>query len=105
MNIETKGMPAGPRILIVRLSAVGDCVQTMPLAAAIREHFPQAHLTWAVEPASAPLVKAVAGVDRVVVVPKRVGRSPRGLWQLRRELCQQRFDLCFDPQGLTKSGL
>src|SRR4030095_15013915 len=64
-----------PRIFIVRLSAVGDCVQTMPLACALREHFPRAYLAWAVEPASAPLIAANSAVDRVVVVPKRVARS------------------------------
>src|SRR5437763_9532845 len=105
MSNEATATMDRPRILMVRLSAVGDCVQTMPLAAAIKEHFPQAHLTWAVEPAAAPLVRAVPAVDRVIVVPKRVGLSMRGVWRLRNELRQQRFDFCLDPQGLTKSGL
>jgi heptosyltransferase-1 len=93
------------RILIVRLSAVGDCVQTLPLAWAVRERFPQAHLAWVVEPGAAPLVQAVRAIDRVIVVPRGFARSPAALLRLRRELRSERFDLTLDPQGLTKSGL
>src|SRR5262245_12042961 len=94
-----------PRLLIVRLSAVGDCVQTMPLACAVREHWPDAHITWAAEKASAPLVEINDAVDRVLVLPKRFATSPRLLWRLRGELRRERFDYSLDPQGLTKSGL
>jgi lipopolysaccharide heptosyltransferase I len=100
------GRVAGePRVLIVRLSAVGDCVQTMPLASAIRAQWPTAHLTWVVESGSAALVQLHSAIDRVIVVPKGFVRQPRLLWRLSRELGQQRFDIAFDPQGLTKSGL
>jgi lipopolysaccharide heptosyltransferase I len=90
--------------LLVRLSAIGDCVLTMPVACALRERFPQAHLVWVVEEAAAPLVKAVAAVDRVIVVPKRFARSMRTVAWLRGELQRERFDVTLDPQGLTKSG-
>ncbi len=94
----------GPRrILIVRLSAVGDCVQTIPLACALREKFPQAHLTWVVEPIAAPLVQAVEAVDRVLVVPKHFAFSLKAVAWLRRELAAQKLDLALDPQGLSKS--
>lgn len=94
-----------PRILIVRLSAVGDCVQTMPLASALRERFPNCQLTWVVEKASAPLVAAHGAVDRLIVLPKRFAYSLHAVRWLRSELQRERFDLTFDPQGLTKSGL
>jgi heptosyltransferase I len=94
-----------PRILIVRLSAVGDCVQTMPLACALRDRFPNAHITWAVEKAAAPLLAAHEAVDRLIVLPKRFVHSLHALRWLRSELQRERFDLTFDPQGLTKSGL
>ena len=48
-----------PRIAIARLSAVGDCVQTMPLASALRDLAPDAHIAWIVEKAAAPLVETV----------------------------------------------
>ena len=94
---------APQRILITRLSAVGDCVQTMPLACAVRDLFPQAYIAWVAERAAAPLVETLAEVNRVIVVPKNVLRSPRAIWQIRRELRAERFDLALDPQSLMKS--
>jgi len=99
------GTSAGPRVLIVRLSAVGDCLQTMPLACAVRDHWPQAHITWVVEKGAAPLVEACDAIDRVIVLPKRFATSPKTLVWLRRELRRECFDLALDPQGLTKSGI
>jgi lipopolysaccharide heptosyltransferase I len=96
---------ASPRVLLVRLSAVGDCIQTMPLACAVRDQWPDAHLTWVVEKGAAPLVQACDAVDRLIVVPKGFARSLRLLLALRRELRRSRFDFALDPQGLTKSGL
>src|SRR2546423_7789593 len=80
-----------PRVLLVRLSAVGDCVQTMPLACAVRQHWPDAHLTWVVEKGAAPLVAHCDAVDRLIVLPKGFAKSPRLLLRLRRELTRQRF--------------
>src|SRR5688572_29339779 len=94
-----------PRLLIARLSAVGDCVQTMPLACALRQRFPNAHITWVVEKAAAPLVATCEAVDRVIVLPKRFVYSLTMLRWLRTELRRERIDLSFDPQGLTKSGI
>ena len=94
-----------PRIAIVRLSAVGDCVQTMPLACALRDRFPAAHLVWVVEQGPAPLVQTVAAVDRVITVPKKFALSLDGLRRLRAELRRERIDVVLDPQGLTKSAL
>jgi lipopolysaccharide heptosyltransferase I len=91
------------RILITRLSAIGDCVQTMPLACALRDLVPRAHIVWIVEPAAAPLVSTLAEIDRVMVVTKRVLRTPRSIWRIRRELRAERFDLTLDPQSLMKS--
>jgi heptosyltransferase-1 len=94
-----------PRVLIVRLSAIGDCVQTMPVACAVRHYWPEAHVTWVVEKASAPLVEACDAVDQVIVLPKRFATSWRLLAKLRSVLADGNFDFALDPQGLTKSGL
>jgi lipopolysaccharide heptosyltransferase I len=103
---DVSGRKTGqPRVLIVRLSAVGDCVQTMPLACAVRQHWPAAHITWIVEKGSAPLVEAHEAVDRVVVLPKRFATSLGLLGWLRREMRRDPIDVALDPQGLTKSGL
>src|SRR5262245_30074110 len=104
--VDVSARKAGePRVLIARLSAVGDCVQTMPLVCAVRERWPEAHITWVVEKGAAPLVEANDAVDRVMVLPKRFARSLGTLRWLRRNLRQERMDVSLDPQGLTKSGL
>jgi lipopolysaccharide heptosyltransferase I len=94
-----------PRVLLVRLSAVGDCVQTMPLACAVKQHWPDAHLTWAVEKGAAPLVAACDAVDSIITLPKGFAKSPRLLLRLRRDLLERKFHFSLDPQGLLKSGL
>jgi heptosyltransferase-1 len=92
-----------PRILITRLSAIGDCVQTLPLASALRERFPRALLVWAVEAGAAPLVAAHPAIDRVIVVPKRMLASPAAAWHVRQHLVPLRLEIAIDPQGLSKS--
>jgi ADP-heptose:LPS heptosyltransferase len=92
-----------PRILITRLSAIGDCVQTLPVAWALRDQFPRAFIAWAVEPIAAPIITATPAVDQVIVVPKGMVKSPRMAWQVRSRLLPLRFDIAIDPQALTKS--
>lgn len=99
MNNET------PRILICRLSAIGDCVLTMPMLCALRERYPNAHLAWAVERAGGMLLEGHPCLDEVIVVPKGWLKSPRVVWQLRAELRKRRFDIALDPQSLTKSAV
>ncbi len=94
-----------PRILITRLSAVGDCILTLPLACALREHFPAARVIWAVEPLSASLLSRHPAVDRLLVVPRRWLTSPHLVRVLRERLRALRVDVALDPQSLTKSSL
>lgn len=56
-------------ILIIRLSALGDVVHTLPVAAAIKRYNPEAKVTWVVDPLSAPLLKNNPAIDRVIVFP------------------------------------
>ena len=56
------------RIVLIRLSALGDIVHTWPLAVAIRAALPRGHLTWIVEEPLAPLVEDHPAVDAVLTV-------------------------------------
>lgn len=96
---------ASPRILITRLSAIGDCILTMPLACALRARLPNAFIAWAVQGASASLIEKHPCVDAALRISKQELRSPTGWWRLRRRLRDQRIDIALDPQGLTKSAL
>ena len=103
------------RILIVRLSAIGDIVFASPLVAALRRAYPQARIAWLVQPGFAPLLAQHPDLDEIIVWPLtqwldlwRSGRwreLVRAVWQFRAELRQRRFDLALDLQGLLKSGV
>ena len=94
-----------PRILICRLSAIGDCVLTMPMLCALRERYPGAHIAWAVERAGGLLLEGHPCLDEVIVVPKGWLKSPKAVWQVRAKLRKRQFDIALDPQSLTKSAV
>jgi len=96
---------SSPRILIVRLSAIGDVIQTMPVACALRERFPQAFLAWAVEERAAALLDGHETLDELILLPRGWLKSPGGVWRLRHRLRSLRFDVAIDVQSLTKSAL
>ena len=75
-----------PRILIVRLSAIGDVIHTMPVACAVREHFPRAFLAWVVEERAAALLRGHEAIDEMIALPRGWLKSPRCVWRLRRRL-------------------
>ena len=92
-----------PRFLITRLSAIGDCILTMPVAAALRRAFPDSLICWAVQGAGAQLLVEHPDVDRVIKVPRGYLKSARTIWTLRQQLREYNFDYVIDPQSLTKS--
>jgi len=94
-----------PRILLVRLSAIGDVIHAMPIACALREHFPRAYLAWAVEQRAGELIENHPTIDRRIVLPRGWLRSPAHAWRLRKLLKNLAFDTAIDAQGLTKSAV
>jgi lipopolysaccharide heptosyltransferase I len=89
----------------VRLSALGDVIHTLPLLSALREHFPAAAISWVVDERFASLLRGHQALDELITVPRAFLKSPWTLWQTRRRLQAQRFDLAIDTQGLTKSAV
>ncbi|MDP6446826.1 MAG: glycosyltransferase family 9 protein [Pirellulaceae bacterium] len=94
-----------PRILIVRLSAIGDCVLTTPLLCALRRQFPHAFISWVVQSNCADVLRGHPCLDELIEVDRGFAKSPSRLWKLRRELQLRRFDVSIDPQGLFKSSV
>lgn len=93
------------RFLISRLSAIGDCVHALPLACAIKDTQPKAFVTWVVEGRTSTLLAGHRAIDQLITVPRGWLKSPRGVWQLRKQLRSLRIDVAIDPQGLTKSAV
>jgi len=89
-------------ILIVRLGAMGDIIHALPAAAALRQSFPDAHITWVVEAKWTALLEGNGLQDEIVPFYRR---EPRLWLETRRELRLRRYDLAVDFQGLIKSAL
>lgn len=93
------------RILIVRLSAIGDALHGLPVLNALRDALPQAHLAWVVEGRVANLLRGHRALDELITLPRRWLNSPRAILNLRQRLRSSRFDITIDVQGLTKSAI
>ena len=102
-------------ILIVKLSAIGDVIHTLPALNAIRNYYPNANITWLVEEDAAPLLQGHEALDRVIVSKrKRWLKALRSLSFLNtikevygfiKALRDTRYDMVLDFQALLKSGI
>jgi heptosyltransferase I len=92
-----------PNILIVRLSAIGDCIETLPMVAAIKRHWPNSRITWLVDCGVDAILKTQPMISKVIRVKKGFLKRPSELFFLRSELLAEKFDIVIDPQGLFKS--
>jgi heptosyltransferase-1 len=100
-----------PRILLVKLSSLGDVLHALPTLEALRDTYPEAHITWLVEAAYAPLLSGHPALDEVWVAPRLrpkeilCASNPATLGRLIRKLRSRSFDLVLDLQGLLKSAV
>jgi lipopolysaccharide heptosyltransferase II len=95
-------LPSAPRILIVRLRAIGDVVFTTPAVAALRRTFPDAYLAYLVEPPAAPVVAPNPHIDDVLIAPRQ---SFLADVRLGRSLRRQRYDAIIDFHGGPRASL
>jgi ADP-heptose:LPS heptosyltransferase len=94
-----------PRILIIRLSAIGDVIHGLPVLCALRAALPNAFLGWVVEGRAGDLLEGHPAIDALVRVPRRWLKLPREVWRLRQRLRELAFETTIDLQCLTKSGV
>lgn len=94
-----------PRILIVRLSAIGDVIHGVPVLCALRAALPEAFLGWIVEGRAGDLLEGHPALDSLIRVPRGWLKSPREVWQAHRRMHALRFDAAIDLQCLTKSAI
>ena len=101
-------------ILIVKLSAIGDVIHTLPAVNAIRRHYAHARITWLIEEDAADLITGHPALDRIIVSRRK--RWARGIlrrgclktikesYRFIRDLRDTQYDLIIDFHGLLKSG-
>jgi heptosyltransferase-1 len=100
------------KVLIVKLSSLGDVVHAMPAVQDIAREVPEVQIDWVVERSFAPLVQRCKGVHRAIACDLRqwkkkpLSADTRRAWALfKSDLHQENYDAVIDLQGLTKSAL
>jgi lipopolysaccharide heptosyltransferase I len=88
------------RILLVKLSSLGDVIHALPAAQAVRRRFPEAHLAWAVERAHAGMIRGLPWIDELIEWDRG---TLGGLHDFVRRLRARPWDLAIDLQGLLRS--
>jgi ADP-heptose:LPS heptosyltransferase len=91
------------RILVIKLGALGDFVQAMGPAAAIRAHHPGDEITLLTTEPYAELARAAPYFDRVLIDERPGLLDLAGWWRLRRMLRRARFELVYDLQTSDRS--
>lgn len=107
---------AGDKILISRLSAHGDVVQTLPLLVHLKTQNPSLFVGWVVEESAAPLLMNHPMIDRLHIFKRKQWlesfKRPSQWGQVRhefqafvQELKQECYSVGVDVQGLLKSAI
>jgi lipopolysaccharide heptosyltransferase I len=98
------------RIVLIKPSALGDIVHSLPVLAALRRRFPDAHVSWVVNRVYEPLLREHPFLDQVIPFDRSLNKvgALGAAWRfgrLLRRLRRQRFDLAIDLQGLFRTGM
>lgn len=89
------------KVLIVKLGALGDVINTFPLAVALKKNL-NCEIHWLVAPLSHPLVLNHTCVDQAILFDRK--QSVKSAWQVLQQIRAQTYDITFDLQRLLKSG-
>ncbi len=108
-RIPLRDCPAR-RIALIKPSALGDIIHSLPVLTALRNRFPRGHITWIVNRGYEPLLRGHPDLDAILPFDRssfRTGwlQAALGYSRFLSRLRQQAFDLVIDLQGLFRSGL
>jgi heptosyltransferase I len=99
------------KILLIKLSAVGDVVQSFPLLNKLQQRYPAAQLDWLVTPAIAELLRHNPAISNVIVFDREQWSAPWRLTpfassaRLAAQLKRTGYDLVIDLQGQLRSAI
>ena len=100
------------RILVVKLSALGDVVHALPVVDYLRKAAPESTVDWVVDRRFAPLLEGNPALNRVIPLDLKAWKRKWTTGDARREagdavrtLRNGRYDVAFDIQGNAKSGV
>lgn len=104
-------MSDGKKILVARLSAIGDVVRTIPSVYAIKKNFENCTIHWLVEDRCSEIIKGLTCIDELKIIPRKkwkkfnVFRKIIEFFKFTKELKQEKYDMYIDFHGILKSGL
>ena len=115
MDYDVQHMSA-MKILIVKLSAIGDVVQTLPALEALKKNYPDSEITWVVEEASSGILEKHPLISHLLISqrkkwfhmlknPLTAAQGFNHVIRFVRALRSIRYDIAIDFQGLLKSGI
>jgi heptosyltransferase I len=103
------------KILIVKMSAIGDVIHTLPVLTALRRHYPDAQIDWLIEETAVEAVRGHKALDHLLIWHRKSsikafhgGNRSAFIREIRRladEVRATRYDLVIDLHALLKSSL
>jgi heptosyltransferase I len=98
------------KVLIVKMSSMGDVIHTLPALTDAQLNVPKIELHWIVEEAFAEIPAWHPAVKKVIPIALRRWRKNlfsllKNCWQFRKELKKEKYDIVIDAQGLIKSAI
>ncbi|MBC8285557.1 MAG: lipopolysaccharide heptosyltransferase I [Nitrospinae bacterium] len=99
------------KILIIKLSALGDVVHTLPVPRTLRQEYPDAYIAWIIEERYRELLNSNPDIDEVISIRTKIWRKNWNretlgeILQTIKTLRSKKFDVVFDLHGLIKSGV
>lgn len=116
--LSTPSFPQNPKVLLVKLSSLGDVLHNLPIVWDLRARLPNAQIDWVVEEGYVHLLKPLLskggfqGIDHII--PFGLRRWKKNLFKLntwqeffafRKELQETSYDFIIETQGLLKSAV
>ena len=89
------------KILIIRLSAIGDTIHTLPMVYSLKKQFPTCEIGWVVEAKAKLFIENNPAIDKCFIIDKKQKNFFKVIKQIRKE----KYDIALDPQQLLKSGI
>ena len=99
------------KILIIKLSSLGDVVHTLPVSRTLRQEYPKAYIAWIIEERYQELLYKNPDIDEVIPIRTKTWRNNWNrktfveILQTIKSIRSRKFDVVFDFHGLIKSGL
>ncbi len=107
---------APKRILIIRLSAIGDVLRVLPALEVLKKNYPGSYIGWVVEEKAKDILEVHPDIDEIFVFPKKsivkklksikhVAGAVKEFSAFMKTIRQKNFDMAVDFHGLFKSGI